>query len=607
MSFDPFAEFASFSTPAPAAQPAPVPAASEEKKQIMNSTPQPMMQQQQPMQQQPMQQNPFGGGMYGQAPQQQPMGMMGMGGMMGQQPMVPVQQQPSNQWSMQQQPPMGQPQQQQPQMQGFGMASPPPAAPMGQNPSFGSPFGQQPPAPPAPPVPSQQPPAPAPPATNNEMNFGSPVPSSNMSQMSGGYMSNAPPAPPVPPPPAPPVPPQQTEQNPYMQQMNSTVSPPQQGFPPQSPTSPVFQNAPAAVVQEDDDFFGDFSNSVQEKSPSRPPSVFEANQNDDVSYLSKSTGGGGVESAKTGSAAFDDPKFAPKPRNIAGLEQSRGLSQNAPPGASPLPDFDQVHHSGYVLARISFRTILIKKWKQCFWVTYGTNQILFFRSSSDFEDWLTNPYLSQPQRDFLVKLKVDFEGDMFKQGVRGYQVTTQRLKNYNNRMLHQFKLERWMEYGPTIAAAFASPNERETFNLRTIISEMIKMATARNGPAQHGGHHGHAHGHHAPSPQQNGYGQQPPQQQFSYEQQGRPATAQSNYDYQQQAPDPVAFAIQSQDNSNRQHFSSSASMGRLDYGRGNGGGSVYSSQSHRSYGVMSSGPVERRSNANEYIGGGYQY
>lgn len=151
-----------------------------------------------------------------------------------------------------------------------------------------------------------------------------------------------------------------------------------------------------------------------------------------------------------------------------------------------------------------------------------------------------------------------------------------------------------MEYGPTIAAAFASPNERETFNLRTIISEMIKMATARNGPA-------------APSPQQHGYGQQPPQQQFSYEQQERPATAQSNYDYQRQAPDPVAFAVQSQDNSNRQHFSSSASMGRLDYGHGNGGGSVYSSQSHRSYGVMSSGPVERRSNANEYIGGGYQY
>lgn len=175
---------------------------------------------------------------------------------------------------------------------------------------------------------------------------------------------------------------------------------------------------------------------------------------------------------------------------------------------------------------------------------------------------------------------------------------------------HQFKLERWMEYGPTIAAAFASPNERETFNLRTIISEMIKMATARNGPGHHGGHqnHGHANGHHAPSPQQHGYGQQPPQQQFSYEQQQqRPATAQSNYDYQQQAPDPVAFAVQSQDQSNRQHFSSSASMGRLDYGRGNGGGSVYSSQSHRSYGVMSSGPVERRSNANEYMGGGYQY
>jgi hypothetical protein len=33
-----------------------------------------------------------------------------------------------------------------------------------------------------------------------------------------------------------------------------------------------------------------------------------------------------------------------------------------------------------------------------------------------------------------------------------------------------------MDYGPTIAAAFGSPNEREIFNLRTIVKEMLKRS-----------------------------------------------------------------------------------------------------------------------------------
>lgn len=221
----------------------------------------------------------------------------------------------------------------------------------------------------------------------------------------------------------------QSQQSPYAQEQ----VPPQQQNPYYNQPAPVpTQNtAPQAVVQEDnDDFFGDFSNNSVKESPNRPPSVFEANQNDDVSYLSKSTGG-----TERGASILDDPKFAPKPPAVHGLANAHALAQHAPPGASPLPDFDQVSHSGYVLARISFRTILIKKWKQSFWVMYGSTKVLFFRSSADFEDWISNPYLSQAQRDFLVKLRIDFAGDLNKQGVRGYQVTPQRLKNYNNKML----------------------------------------------------------------------------------------------------------------------------------------------------------------------------
>jgi len=355
----------------------------------------------------------------------------------------------------------------------------------------------------------------------------------------------------------------------------------------QSQPVPVPQRkAPAAVIEEDDDFFGAFSNT--QPSPSRPPSVFEANENDDVSYLSKSTGGGTERGTKTKYGPLDDPKFAPKPPVVHGLENAQSLSQHAPPGASPLPNFDEVTHSGYVLSRISFRTILIKKWKQTFWVSYGKKEILFFRSSADFEDWISNPYLSQGQRDFLVKLRVDFVEDLYKQNVRGYQVTNLRLKNYNNKMLHQFKLERWMDYGPTIAAAFASPNEKECVNLRTIMSEMMKIAPQ-------GGQGGGAVKHAANEQMNNAGGGR------EYDGHQRPATSHRNYG----SPEPMAFAAGG--GGGRQqppapNFSSSASLGRMDYGRG--AGSVYSQNSNRSYGVMSAGPVERsRDPVNEYAAG----
>jgi hypothetical protein len=396
-SYDPFAEFAAFDVK-PAAPPAPAaPVEPQERKPIMQQHqtamqqhPQQQAQQQpqQPQQQPPVNYNPFGGGYNAPSPgvspqmaqQQPPASAYQQPGMTQTQlPMVPAVQQP-NQWSVPQQ------QQQPPAYQQ-------PVSPQQQQ--------QQ-----------QQPPAYQQPSPPQQM-----IPNSNQSLANGSYMTtptdnlgaNLSPSP---------------QQQPYAQQQQMATSPYQQ--------APPTHSAPAAVVQEDDDFFGAFSNTVQEVvSPNRPPSVFEANQNDDVSYLSKSTGGG----TERGHSILDDPKFAPKPPAVHGLANAQALSQHAPPGASPLPDFELVMHSGYVLARISFRTILIKKWKQSFWIIYGDSQLMFFRSSADFEDWISNPYLSQAQRDFLVKLKIDFVGDMKKQGVRGYQVTPPRLKNYNNKML----------------------------------------------------------------------------------------------------------------------------------------------------------------------------
>jgi len=87
---------------------------------------------------------------------------------------------------------------------------------------------------------------------------------------------------------------------------------------------------------------------------------------------------------------------------------------------------------------------------------------------------MSNPYLTKGQRDFLIKLEVDFIEDAYKVNVRGYQVTNIRCKNYQSKNLHQFKLERWMDYGPTIAAAFASQSEKDVLTLRIILSEMMK-------------------------------------------------------------------------------------------------------------------------------------
>lgn len=157
------------------------------------------------------------------------------------------------------------------------------------------------------------------------------------------------------------------------------------------------------------------------------------------------------------------------------------LAHNAPPGASPLPKAHLVRKKGFVLSRISFRTIVMKKWKQAYWVQYGAHTMLWFRSQADFDDWLNNPYHNQAQRNFLIKLAVNFVHDLYKPSVRGYQVTQCRTKAYGNKMVRQFKLERWMDYGPTIAAAFGSYNPKEVDDLREALVECMRNTPLSGG------------------------------------------------------------------------------------------------------------------------------
>ena len=157
------------------------------------------------------------------------------------------------------------------------------------------------------------------------------------------------------------------------------------------------------------------------------------------------------------------------------------LAREAPPGAAPLPKRELVGKKGFVLSRISFRTIVMKKWKQSYWVQYGAHTMLWFRTKSDFEDWLNNPYHNHQQRNYLIKLAVNFVHDLYKPNVRGYQVTQCRSKPYGKKMVRQFKLERWMDYGPTIAAAFGSYDPKEVDALREALVDCMRNTPLTGG------------------------------------------------------------------------------------------------------------------------------
>ena len=119
----------------------------------------------------------------------------------------------------------------------------------------------------------------------------------------------------------------------------------------------------------------------------------------------------------------------------AGRQNAEYHAQKSGGITSPLPLPSLVVHAGYVLARISFRTVLLRKWKQTFWIQYGPTQLLFFRNYADFVDWLNNPYHSAKARDYLVKLRVDFVSDLKKKSVMGYQVTQIRRKPYSKNIM----------------------------------------------------------------------------------------------------------------------------------------------------------------------------
>lgn len=320
--------------------------------------------------------------------------------------------------------------------------------------------------------------APAPAQPNQPYGGGAP------SSGGGGVFDPFAPPPPMPPAPAPPVPqpaytspPQpQTDLGPYGGSMHSTqadLGPFGEPLPsPQDDLGPFGEERKPPAVESPVRSSGyrnnEGSSSYRGPDEPTPPPRLASVPNQAYEF--------GQREDPTATIDRDEPVRDPV-RNPYREE----LARRAPPGASPLPKAELVRKRGYVLSRISFRTIVMKKWKQTYWVQYGPHTMLWFRSEADFEDWLNNPYHDQAARNFLIKLAVNFVHDLYKPNVRGYQVTQCRTKAYGNKMIRQFKLERWMDYGPTIAAAFGSYNPKEVDDLREALVECMRNTPLNSG------------------------------------------------------------------------------------------------------------------------------
>jgi len=179
-----------------------------------------------------------------------------------------------------------------------------------------------------------------------------------------------------------------------------------------------------------------------------------------------------------GQSPLDDPTFAPPPE--IDTHASRMTTQN-PVGVSyNLPSSTLVTHSGNIMARISTKEIILKKWKQVFWITYGDQKFLIFRSKVDFEEWINNPYLTPNERDDLLKFSVDFKDfkskttSKSKGNTTGYRVSSLHRKDYGKSVMNKFQLEEWFNYGPRVMALFSSKNQAEVKSVRMILIEMMK-------------------------------------------------------------------------------------------------------------------------------------
>jgi hypothetical protein len=179
---------------------------------------------------------------------------------------------------------------------------------------------------------------------------------------------------------------------------------------------------------------------------------------------------------------------------------------------STLPNPNLIHQMGPIQSRTTLRSLLMKKWHtDCWWMHYDRYSILIFRSKDHLDDWVQNPYHGKKEREYLIKLHIDF-GDIGGVGggksgsgsvnegvasgnnsnkddnggedggqttnILGHRILPIKQKNYgkksNHNDLYEFKLERWTNMGVSVLAAFASEEMEDVQLLYDTIVEIME-------------------------------------------------------------------------------------------------------------------------------------
>ena len=127
------------------------------------------------------------------------------------------------------------------------------------------------------------------------------------------------------------------------------------------------------------------------------------------------------------------PPEVPMPQDYS--QSLFNVEESADHKLASKPCFGRIRHSGICLARISKKSLLTKKWKQVFWITYDES-VLIFKTKDKFDDWVMNPHLSSRQREDLVKLRVDFRNEnpnriSASSNIKGYQISPIKMKRYS--------------------------------------------------------------------------------------------------------------------------------------------------------------------------------
>lgn len=172
-----------------------------------------------------------------------------------------------------------------------------------------------------------------------------------------------------------------------------------------------FSNEQTNQSPQDNDILLQFTNSSTPTKPSTSQAVDQTDVRQSrkqrvVNYSPRSV----ASLSSIGSTASRQSSVAPPPDLPISRDYSRSLFHvSSEPDPSTMPQYDKISHSGSCLARISFRTKLLKLWKQVFWIIYDNSELMVFKSKEVFDEWLMNPHLPLSERNTLVKLRVNFQ------------------------------------------------------------------------------------------------------------------------------------------------------------------------------------------------------